>query len=46
MDLLLCAYYLQKGITPDHLLNLTPREKQFYLAALSWWSDKQKVEDQ
>lgn len=34
-DLLLCAYYLDKGILPEHILNLTKREKLFYLASIA-----------
>ena len=41
-DLLLCAYYLQKGITPDKIMALTEREKSFWLASIMWWCDKQK----
>lgn len=44
-DLFLCAYYLQKGITPEHILSLTPREKRFYLAAASWYTDKAEIEE-
>lgn len=40
--MLLCAYYLSKGITPEHILNLSQREKIFYLASISWWSDKEQ----
>lgn len=43
-DLTLCAYYLQKGITPEHILSLTKREKRFYLAAMVWWAEKNKIE--
>lgn len=40
MDMFLCAYFLNKGITPEHILALTRKEKLFYLAAIDWWSDK------
>ena len=42
MDLMLCAYYLHYGKDPEHILELTTREKMFYLASMSWWSDKMK----
>jgi len=44
-DLFLCAYYLQKGITPEHILSLTSREKRFYLAAASWYADRAEIEE-
>jgi len=36
---------LQKGITPEHILNLTIHEKMFYLASMAWWNEKQQIED-
>lgn len=44
-DLFLCAYYLQKGITPEHILSLSSREKRFYLAAASWYTEKAEIEE-
>jgi hypothetical protein len=40
LDLLLCAYYLNKGIDPEKILELTPREKIFYTASMVWYREK------
>jgi hypothetical protein len=40
----MCAYYLQKGIKPEEILKLTPKEKRFYFASMVWWSEKNKIE--
>lgn len=33
------SYYLDKGIEPEKILNLTPREKDFYLASSLFWAE-------
>ena len=45
MSLLLCAYYLNKGIDPEKILQLTPREKMFYIASMVWYGEKTIPED-
>ncbi len=41
MDLLLCAYaFVTSGNNPEWILDLTRREKAFYMASISWWGDK------
>jgi hypothetical protein len=43
---LLCAYsFATSGNNPEWLLEQTPREKMFYLAAISWWSDKNNPQE-
>lgn len=27
-------YYLEKGITPEHILSLSPLEREFYMASI------------
>lgn len=36
------SYYLEKGIDPDKILNLTSREQDFYLASALYWADMRK----
>jgi len=31
---------LQKGFNPEQILELTPREKTFYLASMVWYGEK------
>lgn len=33
------SYYLEKGIDPEKIVNLTPREKDFYLASALYWKE-------
>jgi hypothetical protein len=31
---------LQKGFNPEQIIELTPREKAFYLASMVWYNEK------
>jgi hypothetical protein len=45
LDLQLCAYvFAQTGQDPEFILSKTQREKMFYLAAISWFNEKQQIE--
>lgn len=33
---------MQKGFNPEQILELTPREKTFYLASMVWYNEKYK----
>lgn len=33
---------MQKGFDPDKILELTPREKTFYLASMVWYGERFK----
>lgn len=33
------SYYLEKGIEPKKILNLTDRERDFYLASALFWKE-------
>lgn len=40
MELMLCSYYLERGITPDYVLSLSFREKLFLLASIKWHNER------
>lgn len=35
-------YYLERGITPEHILSLSPLEKEFYYASIAVTADEIK----
>ena len=34
------SYYLERGVEPDKIINLTDREKTFYLASALFWAEQ------
>jgi len=36
------SYYLERGIEPEKILNLTNREQDFYLASALYWAEIRK----
>ena len=36
------SYYLEKGIEPEKILNLTNREQDFYLASALFWAEERQ----
>jgi hypothetical protein len=42
---LLAYSFAKSGNNPEWLLEKTTREKMFYLATISWWSDKEKPQE-
>ena len=35
-------YYLERGITPEHILSLSPLEREFYIASMCVTADEIK----